>query len=214
MQLLDISQNISTAYHPQTDGQTERVNQVLEHFLRTFCSWDQKDWVELLPYAEFCYNNTVYFSHKITLFYANFGYNPGDNYPAEVIESNVPAAEKYILKLDKLRKDTRDTLVLAKGRIAKYYNKNIASQEPKFRVGNKVMLNRKNIKTIRPIKKLDHKIHGPFKVKRLIGPYAYELDIPAFVGRPHLVYHTSLLEPYYRNEITARRSRTPPTSLD
>jgi len=214
MRLLDISQDMSTAYHPQTDGQTERVNQVLEHYLRTFCSWDQKDWVELLPYAEFCYNNTVHSSHKMTPFYANFGYNPGDNYPAEVIESNVPAAEKYILKLDKLRKDMRDTLVLAKGRMAKYYNKNVASQELKFRVGDKVMLNGKNIKTIRPTKKLDHKMRGPFKVKRLIGPYAYELDIPAFVGRPHPVYHISLLEPYHRNEIPGRRSPTPPPLLD
>ena len=59
MRLLDISQDMSTAYHPQTDGQTERVNQVLEQYLRTYCAWDQKDWIELLPYAEFCYNNTV-----------------------------------------------------------------------------------------------------------------------------------------------------------
>ena len=50
---------MSTAYHPQTDGQTERVNQVLEHYLRTYCAWDQKDWIELLPYTEFYYNNTV-----------------------------------------------------------------------------------------------------------------------------------------------------------
>ena len=114
MRLLDISQDMSTAYHPQTDSQTEKVNQMVEHYLRTFCAWDHKDWVDLLPYAEFCYNNTVHSSHKMTPFYVNFGYHPGDNYPAEVIDSNVPAAEKYILKLEKLRMDIRDTLMLAK----------------------------------------------------------------------------------------------------
>ena len=117
MRLLDISQDMSTAYHPQTNGQTERVNQVLVHYLRTFCAWDQKDWVDLLPYAEFCYNNTVHSSHKMTPFYVNFGYHPGDNYAAEVMESNALAAEKYILKLEKLIKDMRDTLRLAKDQI-------------------------------------------------------------------------------------------------
>ena len=214
MRLLDISQDMSTAYHPQTDGQTERVNQVLEHYLRTFCAWDQKDWVDLLPYAEFCYNNTVHSSHKMTPFYVNFGYHPRDNYPAEVMDSNVPGAEKYVLKLEKLRKDMQDTLMLAKERMAKYYNKSVADNEPKFKVGDKVMVNGKNIKTIRPTKKLDHKMHGPFKVKRLVGPYAYELEIPAFVGRPHPVYHISLLEPYHKNQIAGRRSPTPPPLLD
>ena len=79
MRLLDISQDMSTAYHPQTDGQTERVNQVLEQYLRTYCSWNQKNWVELLPYAEFCYNNTVHSSTKLTPFYASFVYHPGHN---------------------------------------------------------------------------------------------------------------------------------------
>ena len=57
-------------------------------------------------------------------------------------------------------------------------------------------------------------MHVTFKVKRLVGPYAYELDIPAFVGRPHPVYHISLLEPYHRNQIQGRRSPTPPPLLD
>ena len=66
MRLLDVSQDMSTAYHPQTDGQTERVNQVLEQYLCTFCARDQKDWLELLPYAEFCYNNTIHSATKLT----------------------------------------------------------------------------------------------------------------------------------------------------
>ena len=97
--------------------------------------------------------------------------------------------------------------------MAKYYNKSIADNEPKFKVGNKVIVNGKNIKTVRPTKKLVHKMHGPFKVKRLVGPYAYELEIPAFVGRPHPVYHLLLLEQYYMNQMNGRRSPTlPPLS--
>ena len=150
---------------------------MLEHYLRTCCAWDQKDGVDLLPYAEFCYNNTLHFSYKMTLFYVNFGYYPGDNYSAEVMDSNVPTAEQYILKLEMIRTDMRDTLMIAKERMAKYYNKSVTDNEPKFKVGDKVMVNGKNIKTIRPTKKLDHKMHGLFKVKCLVGPYAYELGI-------------------------------------
>jgi len=61
-----------SAYHPQTDGQTERVNQVLVHYLRTHCTWDQVNWVELLPFAEFCYNNTVYSATNLTPFFAAY----------------------------------------------------------------------------------------------------------------------------------------------
>ena len=113
MRLLDVSQDMSTAYHPQSDGQTERVNQVLEQYWRMYCSWDQKNWMELLPYAEFCYNDTVHSSTKMTPCYAAFGYQPGHNYPAVEVVSDVPAAEEFILKLKKLREDMRDTLILA-----------------------------------------------------------------------------------------------------
>lgn len=215
MRLLDVSQDMSTAYHPQTDGQTERVNQVLEHYLRSFCAWDQKDWVELLPYAEFCYNNSIHSATKMTPFYANYGYHPGDNYPSEVKNSKVPAAETYILKLERMRKDMRETLLEAQKRMAKYYNRSVADKEPKFSVGDKVMVNGKNIKTKRDSKKLDHKMRGPFKVKRLIGPYAYELDIAGGISKPHPVYHISMLEPYHNDfkfgkEIIERRVPTPP----
>ena len=214
MRLLDVSQDMSTAYHPQTDGQTERVNQVLEQYLRTFCAWDQKDWLELLPYAEFCYNDTVHSATKVTPFYANFGYHPIDNYPAEVVESNVPAAEEYVENLAKLRKDMRETLILARERMAKYYNRNVSEKEPTFKVGDKVMVNAKNIKTKRKSKKLDHKMRGPFKVKRLIGSYAYELALPYGTGKVHPVNHISLLEPYHRNEIPGRRSPSPQPVVD
>ena len=50
---------LSTAYHPQTDGQTERVNSVLEQYIRTFCSFRQDDWDLLLPLSQFAFNNTV-----------------------------------------------------------------------------------------------------------------------------------------------------------
>ncbi|SOV09593.1 uncharacterized protein UDID_19021 [Ustilago sp. UG-2017a] len=67
---------LSTAYHPQTDGQTERVNQVVEQYLRMYCNYEQDDWAGLLDTAAFVYNNTVHNSIGVSPFFACYGWNP------------------------------------------------------------------------------------------------------------------------------------------
>ena len=74
--LLDIKANLSTAYHPETDGQTERVNQILEQYLHIFVNYQQDDWEHLLPLAEFAYNNTQHSATSVTLFFTNKGFHP------------------------------------------------------------------------------------------------------------------------------------------
>ena len=73
---LGIEAKHSTVYHPETDGQTERVNQSLESYIRIYCSYDQDDWEELLPMAEFVYNNSPHRSTGVSPFFANKGYHP------------------------------------------------------------------------------------------------------------------------------------------
>lgn len=215
MRLLEVGLDKSSAYHPQTDGQTERVNQILEHYLRTYCSWDQDDWADLLPFAEFCYNNTVHSSTKVTPFFAAYNQHPQNNFknPIEADpESNNPAAVSMVNNLDNLREAMRQNMKAAQDRMSKYYNRNViaSKKEPKFKVGDWVMVNAKNIKTKRPTKKLDYKLRGKFKIKRLIGTNAYELELPPSTGKIHPVFHISLLEPYHDNKIEGRREPTPP----
>ena len=76
MNLLDIKQKLSTAFHLETDGQTERVNQSLEQYLRMFSNYEQNNWSELLLMAEFLYNNSVISATGLFLFYVNYGYHP------------------------------------------------------------------------------------------------------------------------------------------
>ena len=71
-----MKQNLSTSFHPQTDGQTERVNALIEQYLRGYCNYQQDNWTELLTMAEFSYNNTLSSSTGITLFYAMYGEHP------------------------------------------------------------------------------------------------------------------------------------------
>ena len=79
MELLDVDIRMSTAFHPQTDGQTERVNQILEQYLRSYCSYQQDDWAELLPLEEHAYNSAVLESTKVFPFEANYGFSPRTN---------------------------------------------------------------------------------------------------------------------------------------
>src|SRR4051794_33668941 len=67
---LNIKQNMSTAHHPQSDGQTERTNQTLEQYLRCYINYQQDNWKRLLPLAELSYNNTIQASTTLTPFYA------------------------------------------------------------------------------------------------------------------------------------------------
>jgi len=76
MKLLNVTINLSSSFHPQSDGQTERVNQILEQFLRLNCDYMQDDWVNLLPFAEFAYNNSQHSSTKMSPFFANNGVHP------------------------------------------------------------------------------------------------------------------------------------------
>jgi len=89
LSLLGIRPRMSTAFHPQTDSQTERLNQTIESYLRAFVGQEQDDWVRLLPMAEFAYNNSVTTGNGISPFYANYGFHPRTLDPPEEMEEPV-----------------------------------------------------------------------------------------------------------------------------
>ena len=68
--------HFTSGYHPEGDGQTKRANQTLEQYLRVYCNYQQNNWSDLLPLAEFTYNNAPNTTMGLTLFYANKGYHP------------------------------------------------------------------------------------------------------------------------------------------
>ena len=88
---------LSTAYHPQTDGQSERWNQEIEAYLRMFCSRRRDDWVKWLPIAEFAFNSHVHSSTGYSPFYLTYGYEPPFHVPAH--PTTVPTADERIAEL-------------------------------------------------------------------------------------------------------------------
>lgn len=105
---LNIELRLSFAYHPQTNGQSERANQTLELYLRCFSSFAQDDWLSLLPLAEFSYNNSTHSATKQSPFFANYGYHPSF-LPELSAESSVPTVQdrlNFLTTNNQLLQDT------------------------------------------------------------------------------------------------------------
>lgn len=195
---LGVKPNFSTAFHPQSDGQTERVNQVLEQYLRHYVDYDQSNWSNLLDLAEFAYNNATHASTGFSPFEANCGYHPLDA-SSIILSGSVPATTTHLERLKDIHTQLKSNLKKAQVSQAKAYDRRVkaitSQNEPTFKIGDYVYLNRKNINTLRPALKLDHRMLGPFKI---IGttpsPLAFKLDLPPTMS-VHPVFHVNLLEP-------------------
>jgi len=209
MSHLGIKLKLSTAFRPQTDGQTEIVNQVLEQYLRHFCNYQQDDWVELLPFAEYAHNTAVSEATKISPFYANYGYQPETQWVGvkEEEEWTNPASELLLSRWKGIWEDLRANIKKAQEKYAKYYDRKVMDP-PGFRVGDLVMIDARNMKTKRPSKKLDHKKIGPVKILKKIGTRAFRVELPPSI-QVHNVFHVSMLEPY-RTSRYSNRHRPPP----
>ena len=207
-----IKRKLLTAFHPQTDGITERHNQVLEQYLRIYCNEEQNNWAGLLPMAEFAYHNSFHKSLGMTPFMAMYGYNPEIRFEGEALEEgNVPTAKERVQKLHEIRAKLADTYRSAVADQQKYFN---AKHKPKgFQVGSLVMLSAKNLKQKRPSRKLSHKFIGPFKVLDAVGAQAYRLALPSNY-RIHNVFHVTLLEPYDRSRHNDDGFMPPPELID
>ena len=204
---LKIKRKLSTSFHPQTDGQTERQNQTIEQYLRSYGNYQQDDWVSWLAMAEFSYNNSVHSFTKETPFYLAYGTHPQMPDSLHFSSSiNIPLARERAEQLINLRLHLDKQWLESRQHAGKYYN---AGHTPKnFKVGDVVWLSARNIRTCRPSKKLDYKFHGPFRILKCIGTQAYQLDLPEALKNIHDVFHVSLLEPY--RTVKGREPEPPP----
>jgi hypothetical protein len=203
--LLGVQQAMSTAFHPQTDGQTERVNRVLEEVLRSFVNPAQDDWDAYLPMVEFAINNAQHESTGASPFFLNHGQHPLTPVTA-AMPSRVPAAEAFAQDMRAALRRARECLHAAQQRQKHYAD--AKRSDLVLAVGDEVMLRTSNIslKTTGTAKLLPRWI-GPFQVLERVGELAYKLDLPASLKRVHPVFHVSLLKPYHSE---GRRQPLPP----
>ena len=213
--LLGIKLATSTAYHPQSDGQTERVNQELEQYLRLWVSERQDDWDDLLPLAEFSHNNAVHSSTKETPFLLETGRHPRMGFEPSQPPSHIEAANEFKARMERTVEEAKSALRKAKEDMARYYNQR-RSPTPQYQVGDKVYLDASDIKTTRPSAKLSHRNLGPFPIQAKVGPNAYRLRLPAALKRLHPVFHVVKLTPAPADPFPGRRPppAPPPVLVD
>jgi hypothetical protein len=193
---------MSTAYHPQTDGQTERTNRTLEEMLRSFVNFEQNDWDRHLDTAEMAYNNSKHASTGFTPFYLDHGQEialPLDNELAALpIPCKNPTATERIRNLRLNLNRATDNLHKAQQRQAKYVDEH--RRNVTFAVGDQVLLSTAHLRltgvagTRSP--KFAYRFIGPFKVKRIVNANAYELDLPSQL-QIHPVLNISRLKQYH-----------------
>ncbi len=197
---LGTSLKFSTAFHPCTDGASERMNQTLEQMLRGFVSARQDNWVQLLPMMEFAYNDSVHASTGATPFYLMYGLNPRAPVDAALQGSRGMAAEQQWSEHEAAVKLAQQHLQLAQSKQQEYVNRH--RRDVHFVVGDKVLLSAKNLSWPPEVsRKLVPKFLGPFEVQEVMGPVNYRLKLPRTLPI-HNVFHVSLLKPWVANDST------------
>jgi len=120
--LLGIQTKLSTVYHPQTDGQTKRINQELEQYLRVFIDHRQEQWPDWLEIAEFAYNNKIYTATKISPFKVNYGQDPRMAFEGRR-KGKYEAVGKFVERMKKIQEEAKAVLEKAQKEMKKFANR-------------------------------------------------------------------------------------------
>lgn len=198
---LDIVPALSTAYHPQTDRQMERVNQDLETYVRLFCMHRQDDWADWLHLAEFSYNNRKHSTIKMSPFRVNNLSDPRWGLETKTEDMVHPAAQDYLKEMKEVETELKACLDMAAEKMKDHYNK---GPIPEFLEGEMVFLDARNIKekiqskdepTRSMVQKLRKKRIRPYRILQKIGTLNYRLELlPELLDKGvHDVFHVSLL---------------------
>jgi len=188
---MNSAHKLSTAFHPETDGQTERANRSIGQTLRIFANYNQDNWSDLLPFVEFSINNSPSATTKHTPFFLNYGRHP-----------NMPSSFKVDkgkrINTNALKDWVKQLIREAQDRQARYAN--TRRMEKDFEVGAKVMLKTDHYKDEllrgQRSKKMTSRFMGPFRIIEKIGKNAYQLELPKRL-KIHDVINVSKLEDYH-----------------
>ena len=215
--LLGTTLAMSTAFHPETDGQTENMNRTLEQMLRVFTNKEQNNWDTLLPYCEMAYNNSKHISTGYSPFYLNYGQDMSlpanllgttattstdSNGVISIIDNSIDTllATDGNAAVEDLLLTLRDTLVTVNNNLlkAQAYQKKYADQHRRhdtFKLDDRVLLDTSDLTFTTGSKKLLDKFIGPYSIIEVVSDVVNKLDLPIRF-RIHPIFHISKLKRY------------------
>ena len=169
--ILEIKQKMSTAFHPQTDGQTERLNCEINTYLRIYVSDHQQDWAKWIKIAQFVWNNTVLSVTTDSPFWITRSYSP--HLGTEPVDVSAPAAKDFAAIFNKVIAASEKAKITMKSQADKH-----RSVAPIYKIGDQVWLSTDNLRMLnRASKKLTEKWIGPYEISSVM-PNAVELKLP------------------------------------
>ena len=199
--LIGTKLKLSSAYHPQSDGSTERANRTITQMLRQCVSMNQKDWVTRLPAIEFAINSARSESTGFAPFFLNFGRMPRTMLWTHEPSTEFPAVRTFALQKKLAVMAAHDSVLSA--RIKQTRDANRKRREVPFKTGELVYLSSKNIAFAKGLaRKLIPKFIGPYKILQDFGNSSFRLDLPPHLKRRgvHDVFHSSLLREHIPND--------------
>ena len=194
-----IKRKLNIVFHSQTNNQTKKQNQTLEHYLRCFCNHKQNNWISLLLITIFVYNCAKHASIELASFETLFEYVSNFNFKFDFAQSNILATRQRLQNLHDKRKQLKKNLKHSNETQTKWINKKILAKI--FNVKDKIMFSIKNLKQMRSKKKLSNKYIESFEIENVVETQIYRLRL-SFKWRIHLIFHVFLLEKYYINDFT------------
>ena len=198
--------DFSTAFHPRTDGLTERTNRTIEEIVRQFISPTMLNWPDLLPCVEFALNDRVHEVTKMTPFFMMYGYHPSK--PVDIATSRDLEGKKTSDEIQAAWKRARELIEEASRKAKARFDSHV--KEIPFVEGDLVWLSSRNFKWRYGTKKFCPKWLGPFKIIGAIGEVSFKLKLPS-EWKVHNVFHASLLKPF----VPGTRYKAPePSSMD
>ena len=174
--MLNVHANPSTAYHPQTDGLTERANGEVIKYLRMWGNARQTDWADWLPIAEFSINNRISDVSKVSPFFLNHGQHPRTNVTLTRDTAN-PAANVFAKQMKEMWEDAQSAIKMANEVLTTQANKH-RKDARQYNIGDEVLLEAINLKIKkgpRAFKKFQSKRVGPYTIVKTVGRSAYKL---------------------------------------
>ncbi len=206
---------MGTANHPQTDGQTEVMNRIVEDYLRIYCNYRQDDWDQPLSSAEFAYSSSKLEATGLTPFMMDLGWTPKT--PIDLLDNSsqyeVKSVEEHIALLREIFKDVQESYAAVRDQQRERLKSKFT--QPNYQIDDLVMVTvsafRDHYIRERPSNKLGSKRIGPFPIVELVGQNAVRLNLPATM-RVHLVINVSHISPYYEqpDDIAVIRAEPPP----
>ncbi|KAL0187881.1 hypothetical protein M9458_014980, partial [Cirrhinus mrigala] len=205
--LVGTTSSLSSGYHPQTNGQTERANQQLERFLQCFAGEHQRSWASYLMWAELSNNLHTSLTTGLSPFEVCYGYQP-PIFEHQEPEVEVPSTQQLVRRCRRLWNHACAAIQKTNRRYIIQHRR----QHPPgrlFHVGDRVYLSTRNINLKTDSKKLTSRFIGPYKITHRLNPVTFRLQLPASL-RIHPIFHQSQLKPVFSSPLSPQIPAPPP----